>query len=124
MRPGDEVECIKDLTPAWHRNNARSWHITPPVVGQRYTVRDLCPVAAAHQRVWLLLAELRSPRVRFRPGEYGEASFPAANFRLITKSTATTEQWLAKPADADSEQWDNRRSKITAMLTGANDVAP
>ena len=107
MRPGDEVECIKDMPPTWHRRNALYWHVTPPVVGQRYTVRALCPVSRDQPRI--ILVGLKNPRVRFYYGVTGEASFPVKNFRKLTRTATTVEQWLAKPTDADSEQWDNRR---------------
>jgi hypothetical protein len=105
MRPGDEVECIKDMSRIWHLRNERFWHCATPVVGRRYIVRNVCPVSRDVPRI--LLAGLVNPVVKFYAHASGEASFPMKHFHKIT--TTTVETWLEKPTDADSEQWDNRR---------------
>jgi hypothetical protein len=107
MRPSDEVKCIKDMNPSWHRRNTRYWHCTPPVVGQRYTVRAICPVSRDIPRI--LLTELRNGPVKFSPGRFAEASFPVKNFRLITRTVTDVKAWLDAPTDPASEQWDNRK---------------
>jgi hypothetical protein len=106
MGPSDEVECIKGLTPEWHRA-ARQWRVTPPVVGQRYTVRSICK----RRETNILLVGLRNPTVRFSGGKgWAEASFPSRNFRLIRRYTTemrtTVDQWLEQPTGGD--EWDNR----------------
>lgn len=107
MKPGDTVECIKDYSAGWHRWNARVWHVTPPVVGKRYTVRDLC--RNTRHGPGILLCEIRSPTVKWRGGVFGEASFDARHFRVIRTTTTDISAIINAPVDRASEQWDNRK---------------
>jgi hypothetical protein len=109
MKPGDEVECIKDYSPGWHRMNSRTWCVTPPIVGERYVVRDIC---RASKFPSILLAGVKNPTVRFHhTGRRGEASFLMSHFRVIEKrvTEASVVERFTKGADRKSEKWDNRR---------------
>lgn len=112
MKPGDEVECIRDYSELWHSKNKRVWKITPPVLGARYTVRSYCANALAK---WpsILLVELKNPEVKFSKTRRGEASFSMEHFRVIKKAgekMSTVEKFMSG-ADPGSDELDNRRKR-------------